>query len=114
MVDLNDWRIGSGQEEWCRGLVFKWSRWTPTPTIVYKADGTTEPAIWNHDHCEFCSRDFCAAAYASGDDPPALTEGWAARGPAGRPDEQRRDNYHWVCPTCFQDFKDHFGWTIGD
>jgi hypothetical protein len=33
-------------------------------------------------------------------------------GPAGRSDEQRRDNYHWVCPTCFEDFKDYFGWTI--
>ena len=33
-------------------------------------------------------------------------------GPTGRSDEQRRDNYHWVCPTCFEDFKDYFGWTI--
>jgi hypothetical protein len=59
MVDQNDWRIASGQEQWCRGLVFRWSRWAPTPTIAYKPDGTTEPATWDHDHCEFCWREFC-------------------------------------------------------
>jgi hypothetical protein len=34
-------------------------------------------------------------------------------GPAGRPDEERRDNYHWVCSTCFDDFRGYFDWTIG-
>jgi hypothetical protein len=113
MVDPSDWRIASGQERWCRGLVFKWRRWAPTPTISYKPDGTTEPAVWDHDHCEFCWREF-STDHDCGDGSRPLTEGYTARRPASRSDEQRRDNYHWVCPTCFQDFKDHFGSTIGD
>src|SRR5215475_9807512 len=83
MVDLNDWRIASGQERWCRGLVFKWSQWTPRPTISYKPDGTTEPAIWDHDHCEFCGREFCDTHHDCGDGSHPLTEGWTACGPAG-------------------------------
>jgi hypothetical protein len=111
-VDPDDWRL-QGQDRWCRGLVFKWAWWAPTPTIRYKPDGTTEPAIWGHDHCEFCWREFCDTDHDCGDGSRPLTEGWAARGPAGRPEEERRDNYHWVCTTCFEDFKDYFGWTIG-
>jgi hypothetical protein len=49
VVGPSDWRIASGQSRWCRGLVFKWSRWVPTPTISYKPDGTTEPATWSHN-----------------------------------------------------------------
>ena len=22
------------------------------------------------------------------------------------------DGYHWICPTCFNDFREHFGWQI--
>jgi hypothetical protein len=47
VVGPSDWRIASGQSRWCRGLVFKCSRWVPTPTISYKPDGTTEPATWS-------------------------------------------------------------------
>ena len=89
MVDPSDWRIASGQERWCRGLVFRWARWAPTPTISYKPDGTTEPAIWDHDHCEFCWREF-STDHDCGDGTRPLTEGYTARGPSGRPDEQRR------------------------
>jgi hypothetical protein len=110
-VDPNDWRVASGQERWCRGLVFKRARWAPTPTIRYKPDGTTEPAVWDHDHCEFCWQEF-STDHDCGDGSRPLTEGYTARGPAGHPEQQRRDNYHWVCPTCFEDFKDYFGWTI--
>ena len=70
-------------------------------------------ATWGHDHCEFCWQEF-STDHDCADGSRPLTEGYTARGPAGRPDEQRRDNYHWVCPTCFDDFKEHFGWTIGD
>jgi hypothetical protein len=83
MVDPNDWRIASGQELWCHGLIFKWSQWAPTPTIAYKPDGSTEPAIWDHDHCEFCWREFGDIDHACSDGSPALTEGWAAARPGG-------------------------------
>jgi hypothetical protein len=110
-VDPNDWRL-QAQDRWCRGLVFKWAQWAPRPATHHKLDGTTEPAVWDHDHCEFCWREF-SRDHDCGDGSRPLTEGWTARGPGGRPDEERGDNYHWVCPTCFEDFKDHFGWTIG-
>ena len=71
------------------------------------------PRSGTMNHCEFCRREF-STDHDCGDGSRPLTEGYTARGPAGRLEEQRRDNYHWVCPTCFQDFKDHFGWTIGD
>ena len=24
------------------------------------------------------------------------------------------DNYHWICPPCFEDFRGRFEWTIED
>ena len=23
-----------------------------------------------------------------------------------------RDEYHWICATCFNDLKDYFGWAL--
>lgn len=106
MVDPTDWRIMSGRERWCRGLVFSWWRWTPSQTAAYKPDGTIEPAIWDHDHCEVCWQELCDSDHDCGGGSRLLLEGWAARGPGGRPDAERRDDYHWVCSTCFDDFKD--------
>ena len=51
---------------------------------------------WDHDHCEFCSAKFTVEAL-----PDTLQEGYATL-----------DEYHWVCPTCFEDFKDLFAWTV--
>lgn len=94
-VDPNDWRL-QGQDRWCRGPVFKWARWEPRPAIHHRLDGATEPAVWDHDHCEFCWREFGDIDHAcsDADGSPPLAEGWTARGPGGRPEEQRRENYH--------------------
>jgi hypothetical protein len=113
-VDPDDWRLVRGQEEWCRGLVFRWGRWEPTPSITYNPDGTTSPSVWDHDHCEFCWQEFCDTDHDCGDGSHPLLEGYAARGPAGSHPEAQRDDYHWVCPTCFDDFKEYFGWTLSD
>jgi hypothetical protein len=51
---------------------------------------------WDHDHCEFCF-----AKFASIDGPDILHEGWTTV-----------DEYRWICDTCFQDFRDRFGWQI--
>jgi len=112
MVDEDDWRIAHGQGEWSRGLVVRWSRWLPTPTIKITPTGDVEPSVWNHDHCEFCWQEFCDSEHDLGDGTQSLTEGYAARGPRGLPPEQQRDDYHWICPTCFNDLKDYFGWTL--
>ena len=49
----------------------------------------TYKKAWNHDHCEFCNDIIC--------------------------NETKRyyctlDQYHWICETCFTDFKDMFNW----
>ena len=48
---------------------------------------------WEHEHCEFC---------------------------VDRIDETTgevyttEDNYHWVCPKCFSDFRDMFKWEVDE
>jgi len=49
---------------------------------------------WDHDHCEFCARKFSEL-------PGELNVGYATR-----------DNYHWVCEDCYNDFFELFGWQV--
>jgi len=42
---------------------------------------------WDHDHCEFCWAKF----------PDDCSKGYTTE-----------DMYYWVCPSCFEDFKDMF------
>jgi hypothetical protein len=51
---------------------------------------------WDHDHCEFCGATFSCAA---GD----LKRGYSTR-----------DNYHWVCLQCFEDFRQEFHWHLDE
>ena len=51
---------------------------------------------WDHDHCEFCS-----AKFAMLEGPEILHEGYATL-----------DDYRWICPQCFSDFQEMFGWTV--
>ena len=48
-----------------------------------------------HEHCEFCSRKFS-------EDAADLRDGYATE-----------DSYRWVCPACFEDFREEYGWTLG-
>ena len=83
-----------------RGKAFSRRRWwSASPT-------------WDHDHCVSCWRDFSDREYDIGDGERALIEGFTTRGPPGVPEDQQRDDYHWVCPTCFEDFKEHLGWRL--
>ena len=47
-------------------------------------------AEWDHDHCAFCW-----AKFADVDGPEILREGYATP-----------DDYYWICPTCFTDFRE--------
>jgi len=49
---------------------------------------------WDHDHCAFCGTKF---SERNGD----LHEGYSTK-----------DNYYWVCPKCYEDFKDMFKWRL--
>jgi hypothetical protein len=89
-----DWRLG-GNERLFRGAVFTrktYRRWS------------TE---WDHDHCAFCWAAFAEVDSAS-DTKGSLHEGYSTAGPPADP----RDDYYWVCATCFDDFREHLGWSL--
>jgi len=49
---------------------------------------------WDHDHCEFCTAKFSAR---EGD----LKSGYSTL-----------DDYFWICETCFEDFREEFGFVV--
>lgn len=85
MPDKDDWRR-QGQEAYLLGLRFQ-----RKPYTKYRDD-------WDHDHCEFCGQKL--AEYKADD---VLNEGYATE-----------DNYRWLCPECFDDFKEEFGWELSN
>lgn len=84
-VTDDDWRL-TGQETYLAGRVLRWADWTPPR------------GGWEHDHCAFCWAEFAA----SKTDHVDYTAGYVT-------DD---DNYYWVCPQCFNDFRVRFGWTV--
>ena len=46
---------------------------------------------WGHDHCEFCF-----TIFENKEQPGYCT----------------LDYYHWICETCFDDFKEIFNWKV--
>jgi hypothetical protein len=83
MFFMNDWRL-CGQEQYLTGITLVHRRWSQTREH------------WNHDHCEFCWAKF--AAFDAAD---ILHKGWTTQ-----------DGYRWICDTCFNDFRDRFGWIV--
>jgi len=81
----NDWRL-QGQEKYLKGIKLvrrKYRQYAKNPD-------------WDHDHCSFCWVEFCLKENCD-----SLKEGYATL-----------DDYHWICPTCFEDFKDLFNWEV--
>jgi hypothetical protein len=70
-----------GQEAYLRGRHLSLALYTP-----YRVG-------WDHDHCEFCGSKFSELA-------TDLREGYTTD-----------DRYYWICPKCFSDFLEEFGWT---
>src|SRR5437899_7472260 len=88
-----DWRL-MGQERYLQGATLGWkpyARWSET---------------WDHDHCAFCHAEFDTSPECD-----ALRAGYAvaAHTVSGR---QFPDDYHWICPDCYQDFKARFRWIV--
>lgn len=85
MNEEEDWRLlGWGEDSYLQGI-----------TLIkqpYRPD-LCDPDN-DHDHCEFCSNKFGKA-------PDDLKEGYSTE-----------DGYSWICPTCFEDFKDRFKWKV--
>jgi len=82
-VSADDWRP-TGQERYLKGARLERLRFSRAETGR------------DHDHCEFC---------------------WAKFGRGGRDEETldvgycTGDRTRWICPRCFEDFQDRFGWT---
>ena len=95
---MSDWRL-TGQERYLSGAV--WVR------KGYRAPS----ARWEHDHCAFCWAKFMDPDFSPEhrrfveEHPEVLTVGYTTV-----VDEARGD--HWVCPTCFDDFAERFGWRV--
>jgi hypothetical protein len=85
MAESSDWRL-RGQEAYLGGAAL-----VRRPYRRYAAN-----ADWDHDHCAFCWAKFMVE-----DLPIVLHEGYATR-----------DDYHWICQRCFQDFREQFRWTV--
>ncbi|MCL1892736.1 MAG: hypothetical protein FWG02_00685 [Holophagaceae bacterium] len=47
---------------------------------------------WDHDHCAFCSDKLDAST---------IEKAYCTT-----------DYYHWICPECYNDFKEMFEWTL--
>jgi len=80
-----DYRL-TGQEKYLKGVKLVRCKYRQNP----------KNPKWDHDHCEFCSSTFCLEEHSD-----CLKEGYATL-----------DDYRWICPTCFEDFKDLFGWEV--
>jgi hypothetical protein len=89
MPSDGDWRL-QGQENHMHGRAMRWAVWTPT-----RDD-------WDHDHCVFCSAEISDRPV---DDHTDYNAAWVTSD----------DAYHWVCPACFDDFRERFEWfVVGD
>lgn len=71
-----------GQEKYLSGKTLYFRKWA------------APRKEWDHDHCEFCWEKFS-------DFPDTLHEGYTTE-----------DNYHWICPNCYNDFKEMFKWKF--
>jgi len=86
MIQKDDWRLKIPND-----TIKKEKNWV-FKTYVPKSK------TWEHEHCEFCGDKISQyantihAAYTSTSD--------------------YREDYWWICPTCFSDFKEMFGWEV--
>lgn len=84
MIEKNDWRL-QGQEAYLKNVPLYFIPFAP-----YSPE-------WDHEHCEFCWAKF----YLDGEN---LKEGYCTM--PGNCREAR-----WICPVCYADFKELFGWS---
>lgn len=80
-----DWRL-SGQEDDLKGVTLVRRTYRPHP----------DNPDWDHDHCEFCGAKFTLRTEEG-----AVNKGYATL-----------DDYRWICSTCFEDFRERFGWKV--
>jgi hypothetical protein len=84
----DDWRL-QGQDEYLSGRTLRWATWWP-----YREG-------WDHDHCEFCWSEISDQPV---DEHVQHNAAWVTED----------DDYHWICPRCFEDFREQFAWVVAD
>lgn len=62
---------------------------------------------WEHEHCELCGAEIVERG-SHWDTADAVYEGYSTPGPTEAPME----DWYWVCPSCFEDFRERLGWTL--
>jgi hypothetical protein len=80
-MDESEWPLCNGGE-YLRGL-----------TLVRRPWRESRPG-WDHDHCDLCLTTFGDQRF-----PDALNEGYTTE-----------DEYRWICPSCSETFRRHYGW----
>jgi hypothetical protein len=65
---------------------------------------------WDHDHCSFCWVEFMDPNDLAPDrreSAEILSEGYTTTA-----EHKHGEDYHWICPACFDDFVELFGWRV--
>jgi hypothetical protein len=62
--------------------------------VLHLKDYKDRKTSTDHDHCEFCFDRFS-------EDNKDINRGYCTE-----------DDYYWICPTCYNDFKDLFQWRL--
>ena len=105
--DARRWHVVENSG-YLRGARWRWAPWGEREAVEYDPQtGEERAAVWDHDHCHFCYDSAFSERYE--DD---LREGWTTSGPAGLPGSEQQPDYHWVCPDCFELYREQFGWTV--
>lgn len=78
----NDWRLFREQDKYLLGV------------SLVKGSYKSNNPFNDHDHCEFCM-----AKFGKGNN--ELKEGYSTE-----------DGSIWICPQCYDDFKEQFKWTV--
>ena len=85
MIENNDWRL-QGQEKYLTGVKLIRTPFAPLSKT------------WDHEHCDFC---FATFSDYDGD----LHEGYCT-------EPSNTATSKWICPECYADFKEYFGWVL--
>ena len=90
MIEKEDWRLTAwpvlGREEKLKNI--------PLYYIPFR----TISEEWDHEHCAFCWAKFYLHE-------ECLQEGYCTK-----PQNSREAD--WICPECYEDFKEMFGWKV--
>ena len=90
MIEKDDWRLTAGpvrgHEKALKNIPLYYIQFQPISEQ------------WDHEHCVFCWEKFYQHE-------ECLREGYCTK------PQNERDAY-WICPECYTDFREMFGWTL--